>query len=80
TLHKYGYLNLYFHPWEFTDISKYKLPDYVKRHSGNKLVERLHRLINDLKKEGSFDTMNNLLQDQLTMPATIQDYQKTAIK
>lgn len=64
---KYGYLNLYFHPWEFTNIHSYKLPGYVKRHSGIKLIERLHRLINDLKKEGSFETMNSFLQDQLRL-------------
>jgi peptidoglycan/xylan/chitin deacetylase (PgdA/CDA1 family) len=64
-LKKYGYLNLYFHPWEFTDISSYKLPNYVKRHSGNELVERLHRLIIDLGKEGSFETMNDFLQKQV---------------
>lgn len=76
SLHNYGYLNLYFHPWEFTDISKYKLPLYVKRHSGDKLVDRLHKLINDLTNEGSFDTMNNFLQDQLMMPAIVKDYQQ----
>lgn len=65
TLSNYGYLNLYFHPWEFTDISSYKLPGYVKRPSGDKLVDRLHKLINDLKKEGSFNTINNFLQHQL---------------
>jgi peptidoglycan/xylan/chitin deacetylase (PgdA/CDA1 family) len=72
TLKKYGYLNLYFHPWEFTDISAYKLPGYVKKDSGGKLIERLHRLINDLKQEGSFKTMNHFLQDQLKMDTTIR--------
>lgn len=65
TLHKYGYLNLYFHPWEFTDISKYNLPGYVKRYSGNQLLYRLNQLINDLKQEGTFDTMNNFLNEYL---------------
>lgn len=61
TLRKYGYLNLYFHPWEFTDISHYNLPTYVKRHSGNELIDRLHALIHDLSKESSFETMNTYL-------------------
>jgi peptidoglycan/xylan/chitin deacetylase (PgdA/CDA1 family) len=51
TLKKYTYLNLYFHPWEFADLTKYKLPFYIKRHSGSELLEKLHRLIIDLKKE-----------------------------
>jgi peptidoglycan/xylan/chitin deacetylase (PgdA/CDA1 family) len=59
------FLNLYFHPWEFADIGKYKLPIYVKRHSGEKLLDRLNRLINDLKKEGEFATINDYLQEQL---------------
>ncbi len=34
----YGTINLYFHPWEFTDLSKYsKIPKYVRRHSNNAL-------------------------------------------
>jgi peptidoglycan/xylan/chitin deacetylase (PgdA/CDA1 family) len=77
TLKVHGYLNLYFHPWEFTDISKYTLPAYVKRHSGNKLVERLHRLISDLKKEGAFDTMNNFLQDNVGSNEPIKQYQRS---
>lgn len=70
-LKSFGYLNLYFHPWEFTDISSYKLPAYVKRYSGDRLVERLHFLINDLAKEASFDTMNTFLQTQVGSPAKI---------
>lgn len=63
-LKRYGYLNLYFHPWEFTDISKYKLPRYVKKHSGDELLERLHHLITDFKKEGVFDTIDNLIREE----------------
>ncbi len=64
TIRRNGYLNLYFHPWEFTNISKYKLPFFVKRHSGNRLTEKLHQLIVDLKKEASFETMNSFIQKQ----------------
>lgn len=74
TLKTYGYLNLYFHPWEFTDISKYKLPGYVKTDSGNRLVERLHCLIKDLAKEGAFDTMNNFLQSTITSNEQVKQY------
>jgi peptidoglycan/xylan/chitin deacetylase (PgdA/CDA1 family) len=52
---KDGYLNLYFHPWEFVDLSapEVKLPSYIVRNSGDKLVARLSRLI-DCFKENQF--------------------------
>lgn len=62
TLRKDGYLCLYFHPWEFTDITKYKLPGYTKRLCGLPLQERLHRLIIDLKSEGEFSTIQSYLK------------------
>jgi peptidoglycan/xylan/chitin deacetylase (PgdA/CDA1 family) len=80
TLSRYGYLNLYFHPWEFTDISSYKLPGYVKRHSGDRLVDRLHTLITDLKKEASFNTINNFLHDQITTTPAIDHFDKLIAK
>jgi peptidoglycan/xylan/chitin deacetylase (PgdA/CDA1 family) len=61
TLNKDGYLSLYFHPWEFTDIDKFNLPFYIKRHSGNELIERLGRLITDLKERAVFTTINTYL-------------------
>ncbi|MDQ6903815.1 MAG: polysaccharide deacetylase family protein [Bacteroidota bacterium] len=57
-----GYLCLYFHPWEFVDITTYNLPRYVKRLCGLRLLERLQHLIADLKKEGDFITMNSFIQ------------------
>jgi hypothetical protein len=63
TLKKDGYLHLYFHPWEFTDISKFKLPFYIKRHSGAHLQQKLHRLISDLKKMASFNTISSYINE-----------------
>jgi len=57
SLRKDGYLCLYFHPWEFTDIWEFAIPGYAKRWSGEKLQQRLYRLIKDLKAEGDFTTM-----------------------
>ncbi|WP_205508265.1 polysaccharide deacetylase family protein [Longitalea arenae] len=57
SLRKDGYLCLYFHPWEFIDIWEFKLPGYAKRWSGEKLQQRLYRLIKDLQAEGDFTTM-----------------------
>jgi len=64
TLKNDGYLSLYFHPWEFTDISHIKVPFYTKRQSGNRLLKKLHQLIIDLKKEGTFCSIQNLLTTQ----------------
>lgn len=61
TLKKDNYLSFYFHPWEFTDISRYKLPFYVKRHSGNVLINRLKRLISDLAHYGEFKRVDEFL-------------------
>jgi hypothetical protein len=65
-LKKDGYLHLYFHPWEFSDITdsnKFGLPSYVKKNCGDKAVERLIQLINWLKKEGAgFETSYRFLE------------------
>lgn len=39
-----GYLNVYFHPWEFTDLrdqERYGFPGYVSRNSGKEMIERM---------------------------------------
>lgn len=57
TLKHDGMLSLYYHPWEFVDISNFGLPAYTRRLCGAQLIERLQKLLNDLKKEGDFVTM-----------------------
>ncbi|WP_293333917.1 polysaccharide deacetylase family protein [Microcoleus sp. CAWBG58] len=54
TLETDSYLNIYFHPWEFTDISEFKLPGYVKKDSGNKMVDKLEKYLEILKTQGKF--------------------------
>lgn len=61
TLKKDGYVCLYFHPWEFTDIERYGLPAFTKKHHGAPLLERLQRLVNRLKPEADFITMNEFV-------------------
>jgi len=58
TLRKNGFLNLYFHPWEFTDISSVNLPRYMKRHSGAFLLDRLEKYLQWLKEKGEFITLH----------------------
>jgi len=52
TLSKDNYLNIYFHPWEFVDITnkKYKLPTYTTRNTGEKMQKRFDEFIFWLKK------------------------------
>ncbi|PJJ79405.1 polysaccharide deacetylase family protein [Mucilaginibacter auburnensis] len=45
---KDGYLNLYFHPWEFTDLKqpeKYGFPAYVSKNSGDAFTKRIKDFI-----------------------------------
>jgi hypothetical protein len=62
TLKNHGFLNIYFHPWEFTDLGAYNMPDYVRRFSKDILIERLEAYINWLKNEGVFVTMGNFAE------------------
>jgi hypothetical protein len=62
TLKKDGYVCLYFHPWEFTDIENYGLPGFTKKLNGQPLLDRLYRVVNDLKKEADFISMDSFVQ------------------
>jgi hypothetical protein len=55
THRKDGYINIYFHPWEFMPIgpkSKYNFPFYVTKNTDRKMTERLEKLIVWAKKQG----------------------------
>ena len=54
TLSNDKYLNVYFHPWEFTDTSKYNLPFIIKRIHSDKMLAKLTDYISFLKKRGDF--------------------------
>ncbi len=48
TYKKDGYLNLYFHPWEFTDLDqpkRFNFPKYVVRNSNELFVKRISDFI-----------------------------------
>ncbi|WP_159468180.1 polysaccharide deacetylase family protein [Dyadobacter sp. 3J3] len=53
TLRKRKNLMLYFHPWEFAEIGDYKMPGYVKSPDGQELVDKLDKLIQNLKKQNA---------------------------
>jgi len=61
---KDGYLNVYFHPWEFADLSApdVKLPSYIVRNSGNTLINRLGDVIDCFKQKNyRFGTLKECL-------------------
>ena len=62
-LKKDGYLSLYFHPWEFVDVTGYGLPAYTTKYAGRQLLDRLYQLLEDLKLHGNFSTMQQFASD-----------------
>lgn len=58
TLHWDSYLNLYFHPWEFTNIRGYQLPGYIKKRSGKEMLDRLENYLTWLRPLGKFVTFS----------------------
>lgn len=62
---KDGYLNIYFHPWEFTDITdkqRFGFPGYVSKNSGVAMINRMDKFIGNLKdKRYNFATIASFL-------------------
>jgi hypothetical protein len=59
------YLNVYFHPWEFTNLNdkeRFNFPSYVSKNSGNKMSERMDDFISSMKsKSYIFGTFSEFL-------------------
>ncbi len=64
TIKKDNYLHLYFHPWEFADLSSFNIPKYIKRYSGANFIKRFDNLLNKLSKEGDFISIKSFLEKQ----------------
>lgn len=78
SLKKDGFLSLYFHTWEFVDLSDYNLPVIIKRKSGVELLEKLSHLIGDLKQEGEFNTITSFLDKTTEKPFVYKGYRQYA--
>lgn len=63
-----GYLNLYFHPWEFTDLvakERFGFPNYVSKNSGDKMISRMNSFIQYLQKsQFKFSTMIDFIENK----------------
>lgn len=61
------YLNLYFHPWEFTDlqdVGKLGMPFYVRKRSGNGMKEQVQNIANWARsKSFSFQRISDFIKD-----------------
>lgn len=68
-IRKDGYLNVYFHPWEFynqLDRPELGVPGLIQKNSGDKLVSRLEQVICYYKNKNiPFTTLSILLKDYL---------------
>jgi len=67
TMRRDGYLNIYFHPWEFTDLSNARLglPWLIQKNSGADMISRFNKLLGWMKsKQYSFDTMIAFVNDR----------------
>jgi len=61
-----GFLNIYFHPWEFADISnpKYKLPAFTFKNTDDAMVNRFDDFIKWAKKNKyQFSTTKDFLEN-----------------
>lgn len=55
TYQKDGYVNIYFHPWEFTDLTdkeRFGFPGYVSKNSGDKMIARMNNFMNWINEQG----------------------------
>ncbi|MCF8320656.1 MAG: polysaccharide deacetylase family protein [Flavobacterium sp.] len=66
TFNKDNYLNIYFHPWEFTDLkdfNRFGFPGYVSKYTGIQMYDRLDNLIIWMKKKNySFHSTRDLIE------------------
>jgi peptidoglycan/xylan/chitin deacetylase (PgdA/CDA1 family) len=64
TMQRDGYLNIYFHPWEFTNLSDpaLGLPWLIRKNSSQDMISRFKKLLEWMRsKQYSFDTLTNFV-------------------
>lgn len=64
-LKKDGYLNIYFHPWEFAEIKNpnFKLPGFTTKNSGKQMIERFDEFLSFLDQRNyKFGTFQEFLK------------------
>ncbi len=59
-----GYLNVFWHPWEFLDLSDSGLPRYMRSPDGEAMCERLRRYVAWLRPRASFQSISDFLRSR----------------
>jgi len=66
TYQKDDYLNIYFHPWEFTDLNdveRFGFPGFIRKNTGQKMVNRMDRFLGWMKsKKYPFVTFQQFIE------------------
>jgi len=56
------FVNIYFHPWEFVDLTKMSIPRIIKRNTGEPMAKSLDEYVRwCLKKDFKFTTISDYL-------------------
>ena len=63
TLKRDGHLCLYFHPWEFTGLKRFRFPRYIRTPDGVDMIERLKSHLLWLKRRAEFATMGQFARN-----------------
>jgi peptidoglycan/xylan/chitin deacetylase (PgdA/CDA1 family) len=58
-----GLLVFYIHPWEFADLSRFELPNYVKGVDCEDLVKKFDGFIGHIASKGQFMTCSDFLEN-----------------
>jgi peptidoglycan/xylan/chitin deacetylase (PgdA/CDA1 family) len=65
-LQRDGYLNLYYHPWEYADLIVYSLlPFYTRKPCGLQLLDKLSDYLTWLKSQGQFTTTGSYIKQRI---------------
>ena len=59
-----GYLNIYFHPWEFSDLTAWDLPAWLKNPCGGRMIRKLEAYLLWLKSESRFVTCSEFAESR----------------
>lgn len=58
-----GYANIYMHPWEFADLSGFRLPAYIKKDEKH-MQKKLRSFLSHFTKNARFIPILELLQEK----------------